>query len=187
MLAGICAGAVASAVLATGATGAADATDATDRHGPSLRAEARFAPAGDDASHTALTYDPRLVEPGAWIEVRQHTDRTGATTVDLRVRGMEPGHAYGAHVHREPCGADPAAAGGHYQNRPSDDPADAGPHNEVWLDFTPDGRGDGWAEARHDWGFRPHGASSVVLHDQPGNSGARVACFTVPFRAADRG
>ncbi|MBT2414585.1 superoxide dismutase family protein [Streptomyces sp. ISL-12] len=174
MVAGICAGAVAAAVLATGAPGGADDL--------SLRTDARFAAPGDGASRKALTYDRDLVPPGSWIEVRQHTDRGGATTVRLRVRGLDPGHAYGAHVHQKPCGADPAAAGGHYQHRPSTDPADANPHNEVWLDFTPDAHGEGRAHARHDWGFRPGEASSVVIHDRPGNSGARVACFTVPFR-----
>ncbi|MCZ9343538.1 superoxide dismutase family protein, partial [Streptomyces sp. TRM76130] len=69
---------------------------------------------------------------------------------------------------QKPCGADPAAAGGHYQHRPSADPAHANPDNEVWLDFTPDAHGEGQAQARHDWGFRPGAASSVVIHDRPG-------------------
>lgn len=176
MLAGICAGAVAAAVLATGTPGGADDL--------SLRTEARFAPPADGTSHKALTYDRKLVPPGAWIEVRQHSVRGGATTVRLRVRGLNPGHEYGVHVHQKPCGADPAAAGGHYQHRPSTDPAHAHPDNEWWLDFTPDAHGEGRALARHDWGFRPGAASSVVIHDRPGNSGARVACFTVPFRSA---
>ncbi|MEU4659041.1 superoxide dismutase family protein [Streptomyces sp. NPDC023723] len=178
MVAGICAGAVAAVVLVGG--GAVAHGDDQD----SVRADARFAAPGDDASHPALTYDRKLVPAGSWIEVRRHTDRGGATTVRLRVRGLVPGHAYGAHVHQKPCGADPAAAGGHYQHRPSADPADANPENEVWLDFTPDPQGAGWATAQHDWDFRPGEASSVVIHDRPGNSGDRAACFTVPLRPA---
>ncbi|MEU3694118.1 superoxide dismutase family protein [Streptomyces griseoviridis] len=182
MVAGICAGAVAAAVLAGGAGGGV--ADAGGVQETAVRAEARFALPGADAAHPALTYDRDLVPPGSWIEVRQRTGGAGATTVRLRVRGLAPGHAYGAHVHRKPCGADPAAAGGHYQHRPSADPADAVPENEVWLDFTPDAGGEGRAVARHDWGFRAGEASSVVIHDRPGNSGSRVACFTVPFRPA---
>ncbi len=116
--------------------------------------------------------------------MRQYTADSGETTVKLRVKGMKPGHAYGVHVHRKPCGADPAAAGGHYQHRPSDDPRAANPDNEVWLDFTPGPGGQARARAHHDWGFRPGQANSVVIHDEPGNHGARVACFTVPFRPA---
>ena len=172
MLAGMCAGAVAAALFASGPGGAG---------GCVLRTEARFAPPGAAERSPALTYDRALVPPGAWIEVRRHTARDGATTVRLRVTGMKPGHAYGVHVHARPCGADPQAAGGHYQHRPSDDPHEVGPHNEVWLDFTADRHGRGAASARHPWGFRRGEASSVVLHDVPGGAGARVACLTVPF------
>ncbi|MFF5981356.1 superoxide dismutase family protein [Streptomyces olindensis] len=172
MLAGICASAVATALFAGGPGG---------DHGYAMRTDARFAPPGAADRSPALTYDRSLVPTASWIEVGQHTARGGATTVRLRVTGMKPGHAYGVHVHREPCGADPAAAGGHYQHRPSGDPHHVGPHNEVWLDFTADRHGAGAASARHDWGFRRGEASSVVLHDVPGGAGARVACFTVPF------
>ncbi|GAA4795194.1 hypothetical protein GCM10023220_21990 [Streptomyces ziwulingensis] len=174
------AAALAAAVLAGGAP-------AGGAHEPVLRTEARFAPPGGETSPAALTYDPGLVPAGAWIEVRQHTARDGANAVSLRVRGMRAGHEYGVHVHREPCGADPAAAGGHYQHEPSADPAAAHPGNEVWLDFTAGPDGTGAAEARHDWGFRPGEASSVVVHDRPGNSGARVGCLTVPFRPTANG
>ncbi|CAM5232470.1 superoxide dismutase family protein [Streptomyces fumanus] len=172
MLAGICVGAATAALLASGGTGA---------HDPALRAQARFADPG--AASSAPAYDRTLVPEGARIEVREDIAPDGATTVGLRVRGMVPGHAYGAHVHEKPCGVDPAAAGGHYQHRPG---AGATPRNEVWLDFTTDARGAGRAVTRHDWGFRPGEAGSVVIHDRPGNSGARIACLTVPFRPAGR-
>ncbi|MFI8169160.1 superoxide dismutase family protein [Streptomyces sp. NPDC085931] len=179
MLTGICAGAVAAALLAGGGDGAG---------GYAMRTDAWFAPPAAAGRSPALTYDPALVPVGAWIEVGRRTARGGATTVRLRVAGMRPGHTYGVHVHREPCGADPQAAGGHYQHRPSDDPHHVGPHNEVWLDFTADRHGRGAASARHPWGFRRGEASSVVVHDVPGGAGARVACFTVPFdRAAASG
>jgi Cu-Zn family superoxide dismutase len=173
MLAGICVGAAVAALLASGGGG----DGGGGAHDPALRTDATFEDPG--TASTALTYDRKLVPEGARIEVRQYVEGDGATAVALRVDGMVPGHVYGAHVHQKPCGADPAAAGGHYQHDPS---AGATPQNEVWLDFTADARGAGRAGARHDWGFRPGEAGSVVIHDEPGDSGARVGCFTVPFR-----
>ncbi|MFD7708143.1 superoxide dismutase family protein [Streptomyces sp. NPDC059786] len=201
MAAGILTGALAAAVLATGGgavpsaahgpagggPGAAHAPAATD--GYWTESTGRFAPAGGGhhAQHApaAVTYDKGLVPVSARIAVGRHHDGDG-TAVRLRVSGLRPGHTYGAHVHQKPCGADPDDAGGHYQHRvdpvqPSKNPDYANPHNEVWLDFTADRRGAAGTGARHDWGFRPGGARSVVLHDEPGTSGARVACFTVPF------
>ncbi|WP_427922744.1 superoxide dismutase family protein [Streptomyces sp. cg40] len=177
MVAGICAGAVVTALLASGAagTGGAGAPD-----GYSMRTDARFAPVGALLPSAAVTYDTKLVPAAAWIEVGQRTTVGGATTVRLRVDGMVPGHAYAAHVHQKPCGADPAAAGGHFQHKPSTDPADVTAENEVWLDFTADEHGAAEATARHDWNFREGEASSVVIHDKPGSK-VRVACFTVPF------
>lgn len=172
MVAGICAGAVAAAVLASGTGGA---------HGYWMRTDAQFAPPTAFIPSAAVTYDMKLVPAAAWIEVGQRTEESGATAVRLRVAGLNPGHEYGVHVHQKPCAADPAAAGGHYQHKPSTDPADVNADNEVWLDFTADGHGSGEARARHKWGFRQGEASSVVVHDMPGTHGARVACFTVPF------
>ncbi|MFC8662500.1 superoxide dismutase family protein [Streptomyces sp. NPDC057199] len=189
---------LASAALATGAGGAYGATGGAGgtvepggsaaggggtggKHGYSMRTDARFAPPGAFVPSAAVTYDMRLVPAGSWIEVGQRSAERGATTVKLRVTGLKAGHEYGAHVHRKPCGADPAAAGGHYQHRPSTNPADVNPDNEVWLDFTADARGMGAASARHDWNFRFGEAGSVVLHGEQGGSGVRLACFSVPF------
>ncbi|MCI3270017.1 superoxide dismutase family protein [Streptomyces cylindrosporus] len=172
MVAGICAGAVAAAVLAAGTGGA---------HGYWMRTDARFAPPSALVPSAAVTYDMALVPAAAWIEVSQRTEESGATTVKLRVDGLKPGHEYGVHVHQKPCAADPAAAGGHYQHEKGTDEAHVNAANEVWLDFTADDHGAGAASARHDWGFRQGEASSVVIHDMPGTHGTRVACFTVPF------
>ncbi|MFJ3226668.1 superoxide dismutase family protein [Streptomyces sp. NPDC086783] len=193
MVAAICAGVLAATVLAAGG---APVQGGPGQSGPArvqgapygfwMRTDGRFAPAGAFASSAALSYDTDLVPAGARVEVGQRRDGRGATAVRLRVAGVRPGHTYGVHVHRNPCGADPADAGGHYQHRedpvqPSMDPHYANAGNEAWLDITADERGAGEALAEHDWGFRRGGASSVVVHDEPGMSGGRLACFTVPF------
>ncbi|MFS8200457.1 superoxide dismutase family protein (plasmid) [Streptomyces sp. CWNU-52B] len=180
-------GALASVALVAGAAGAADtaaaavAGDDGAASGYRMRADARFVPPDAFVPSGAVTYDTGLVPAASSIEVAQRSEEGGRTTVTLRVAGLKPGRAYGVHVHRNPCGADPAAAGGHYQHRPSADPADVNPENEVWLDFTADEHGGGAASARHDWNFRRGEASSVVLHGEQGGAGARLACFTVPF------
>ncbi|MEU2558304.1 superoxide dismutase family protein [Streptomyces longispororuber] len=173
MVAGVLTSAVAAAVLAaSGTTGGTDSVE--------VRAQGRFAPPAAFVSPSAITYDQKLVPAGSWIEVTQRSDHKG-TKVQLRVKGMKPGYAYGVHVHQKPCGADPMAAGGHYQNKPSQDPGDVNPDNEVWLDFTAQPNGSGRSSAYHDWGFRRGEAASVVLHREQGGAGARLACFSVPF------
>ncbi|MEU5368294.1 superoxide dismutase family protein [Streptomyces sp. NPDC005951] len=192
---------------APGGQGASGAHDASGDHGPHgapaadpsrtddvagdlaatgggawMRAAGVFSPPGSFVASDALTYDTRLVPAGARIEVTQFTDPSG-TRIGARLHGLVPGRAYGMHVHTSPCGADPAAAGPHYQHRPS---ATADPVNEVWLDFRTDEDGDGRAEALHDWDFREGGARSVVIHDRQGGAGERAACFTVPFGPGGR-
>jgi Cu-Zn family superoxide dismutase len=121
--------------------------------------------------------------------------RQGSSTrVDLQVEGLRPSHAYGAHLHQLACGSDPAAAGPHYQNvpdpvTPSTDPRYANPRNEVWLDFTTDGDGDGSARSIVPFVLRtgaeaPH---SLVLHaghtmtgpGMAGTAGPRLACVNL--------
>ncbi len=154
------------------------ADDLTATGGSSwTRAAGVFSPPGSFVPSDALTYDTRLVPAGARIEVTQFTDPSG-NRVRARLHGLMPGRAYGMHVHTSPCGADPAAAGPHYQHRPS---ATADPVNEVWLDFRTDEDGDGRSEALHGWNFRDGGARSVIIHDRQGGAGERAACFTVPF------
>ncbi|MEV1018960.1 superoxide dismutase family protein [Streptomyces sp. NPDC050264] len=176
MVAGMVTGALAAAVLAAGGGGA-------DVTGQSywVRAVATFSPPTAFMASPAITYDMKLVPAASSIEVEQ-SGSGSVMTVGLSVKGLVPGHAYGAHVHQKPCGADPAAAGGHYQHVV--DPARANAGNEVWLDFTTDATGKGTATVRKAWGLRSGEARSVVIHDVPGGAGARVACFTVPFGPA---
>ncbi|WP_200302303.1 superoxide dismutase family protein [Streptomyces adelaidensis] len=187
MVAGMVLALTTALLTATGGTSSSTSTSigTGSPDGYWMRTDARFAPPMALVPSAAVTYDMELVPAAGWIEVRQHTAAGGATAVGLRVTGLRPGHAYGAHVHQKPCGAAPGDAGGHYQHRPAHDPAHTADavsaENEVWLDFTADAAGAGKAGARHTWGFRMGEAASVVLHDRPGNSGARVACFTVPF------
>ncbi|MFE9455657.1 superoxide dismutase family protein [Streptomyces californicus] len=148
-----------------------------------MRASGVFSPPGSFVPSDALTYDTRLVPAGARVEITEFADPSG-TRVEARLRGLVPGRAYGMHVHTSPCGADPAAAGPHYQHRPA---ATADPVNEVWLDFRADESGDGGAKARQDWAFREAGARSVIIHDRQGGAGERAACFTVPFGPRARG
>jgi Cu-Zn family superoxide dismutase len=142
----------------------------------------------------AVTYDQRLVRPGARATVSSRSEN-GITTVTLDVRGFEPGRRYGAHVHTEPCGATGADAGPHFQNvldpvKPSVDPRYANPQNEIWLDFATDQTGAGGGEQIVAWQIpadrRPQ---SVVVHARPpaadpeagGTAGNRTACITVQF------
>ncbi|MGW2339978.1 superoxide dismutase family protein [Streptomyces sp. NPDC001661] len=172
MKAKIVTGALAAALLAV-SSGTASATTSYW-----VRAAGHFSPPDAFVASSALTYDKGLVPPASAIQVAQHGTDSGMT-VSLRVRGLVPGHEYGAHVHQKPCGADPEAAGGHYQNVV--DPKRVTAENELWLDFTADEDGNGRAKVHKKWGLRPGGAGSVVIHDKPGSSGERVACFTVPF------
>lgn len=182
MVAGMLAGAVATVVLAAGGGGAPLNEGAPYYE---MKAGGRFAPPTASMYVWAVTYDTKLVPAGSQIEIDQR-GRPNDMSVTLRVKGMQPGYAYGAHVHEKPCGVDPEAAGGHYQHRkdpvqPSEDPAYVNPENEVWLDFTAGTDGSGTATSRHDWEFRAGEARSVVLHRERGGAGERLACFTVPF------
>ena len=143
---------------------------------------------------TATTYDTALVPVGARVAVSSESEPDG-TVVTLALRGLDDERRYGAHVHAEPCGANGAAAGPHFQNvvdpvQPSVDPAYANPENEIWLDLLTDEQGAGGAAASVPWGFaRDRRPGSVVVHAMPtatdpgeaGSAGARAACVTVDF------
>jgi Cu-Zn family superoxide dismutase len=133
----------------------------------------------------AKTYNMDFVPAGSHIVVEQHSNRSG-TEVTLRVRGMNPGHAYDVHVHQKPCGPSPQDSGSHYQHQPSTDPTHVNPGNEVWLNFTAKPDGKGQARTHHKWSFRAGEASSVVLHRDQSSGGERLACFTVPFVSLPR-
>jgi Cu-Zn family superoxide dismutase len=142
----------------------------------------------------AITYDEGQVPAGARGAVQSRSG-DGTTTVMLAVRGLAPHRVYGAHVHTQPCGEQPDAAGPHFQYtadpvQPSVDPTFANPQNEIWLDLTTDETGAGSTESTVAWTFpadrRP---KSVVLHahqtsSEPGQAGVagdRVACISVDF------
>ncbi|GAA1993074.1 superoxide dismutase [Amycolatopsis minnesotensis] len=143
---------------------------------------------------TASTYQPALVPPGSSAHVFSISSGTLGTSTALAVSGLVPGHHYGAHVHTKPCGATGDAAGPHYQFAqdpvtPSVDPAYANPRNEIWLDFTADATGTGFARSRVGWQFGERRAGSVVIHEShthtdpghAGTAGARLACVTAAF------
>ncbi|WP_410637358.1 superoxide dismutase [Amycolatopsis sp. lyj-346] len=142
----------------------------------------------------AVTYRPDLVPDGARAHVFSVSAADGGTTTLLFVTGLRPGRAYGAHAHAQPCGATGDAAGPHFQHvpdpvKPSVDPAYANPRNEIWLDFTTDGTGTGFARSTVDWAFAVRRARSVVVHEththtdpgHAGTAGARLACLNVDF------
>ena len=147
-------------------------------------------------SARAVTYDPKVVPPGATAQVTIARTATG-TTVRLTAAGLVPRRAYGAHLHTRSCTATPADAGPHYQHRPdpgaaasppSVDPAYANPRNEVWLDLTADAAGAAAVTTRLTWTFdEVEPPRSLILHAEhtrtaagtAGMAGARVACLTL--------
>jgi superoxide dismutase, Cu-Zn family len=138
----------------------------------------------------AVTYDQKMVPPGAKVFTLNLQDTHRTVTV-LGLRGLTPSRDYGAHVHTKPCGATPTDAGPHYQNKPdpqqpSTDPMYANNRNEIWLDFTADAQGNGFAVSIVDWRFpSPRRPRSVVIHEHhthtDGTAGARLACVTAAF------
>jgi Cu-Zn family superoxide dismutase len=139
---------------------------------------------------TAVTYDEAQVPAGASTQVSSEPLGGGKSKVTVVLRGLQPNHTYGAHVHTRPCGATGEAAGPHFQQvvdpvQPSVDPRYANPVNEVWLDFTTDAAGNGAAEAVGNWRFRGRNANSLVVHEHGthsgGQAGARLACLTTQY------
>jgi Cu-Zn family superoxide dismutase len=130
------------------------------------------------------------VPPAASARVSATYDAVGNTAVTLELSNLAPGTRYLGRVHVEPCG--PGGAGATYQQtpdpeQPSEDPAYANPHNEIWLDVETDGEGAGAATSRVNWQFHPAAAPrSVMLSaepepDRPTQPGPRLACLTVEF------
>ena len=139
------------------------------------------------------SYNAALVPAGATARVQAIATASDATVVVLKVRGLVPNRAYGAHVHVHACGATGSVAGPHYRNEGTaagaTDPAYANPDNEIWLDLVTDSEGNGSAQSRVRWLIREGGAGSVVLHDHhtstaegsAGTAGPRLGCLSVPF------
>ncbi|GAA0208856.1 hypothetical protein GCM10010492_03120 [Saccharothrix mutabilis subsp. mutabilis] len=147
---------------------------------------AAFTPEG-----AAITYHPELVPAGSSAEVVVTTSGSGVVT-ELKVTGLQPGRAYGAHAHVKACGEKGEAAGPHFQDKadpvtPSVDPAYANPRNEIWLDFTTDDKGAGTAKSTVDWQLADRRPASVVIHEKTtathaqhaGTAGARLGCVTL--------
>lgn len=143
-----------------------------------------------------VTYDGVLAPAGARLSVLGFSGPR-YTTVLLTTKALLPNRQYGAHVHVRPCGPSPADSGPHFQNdkdpvQPSVDPAYANPRNEIWLDFTTDQRGGGFAVAAVPWQFGDREAASVVVHaththtdpGHAGTAGARLACLNADFQAS---
>nr|WP_237417719.1 superoxide dismutase family protein [Actinomadura rayongensis] len=148
--------------------------------------------AASAAEHGATTvHGPSYVYDTAYSAARTTVSVRslhGWTIVALKVAGLPAaaaGKTFGAHVHVNPCGADPAAAGEHYHS--PDAPAGV-PHRfaEIWLDVTVGRGGTGRSVAAVPWTIKPGAAGSVVVHAKPtdpdtGDAGARLLCTTVPF------
>ncbi|MEU9170690.1 superoxide dismutase family protein [Streptomyces sp. NPDC048420] len=183
---------IAAGVVAT--AGAATPHDTSKAPVRKVVVATTFSPVSDVAGAKAVTYNPDLVPAGARVQVKEELRRGGGTRIELRLRGLVPNRVYGAHVHTKPCGALPADAGPHYQDRvdptqPSVDPVYANPLNEVWLDLATNKDGSDRSVSIVGWQFREGGARSVVLHEMgtamhpghAGTAGARLACVNVPF------
>ncbi len=134
---------------------------------------------------------------GATIDVTV-TEESEGSAYTVAVTGLEADRDFGAHLHTDPCGADPADSGPHYQDEadpeadadtPSANPEYANPENEVWLDFTTDSEGNAAQQAKVDWLPREGEANSIVLHEEhtaeeegeAGQAGDRLACVNVPL------
>jgi Cu-Zn family superoxide dismutase len=136
----------------------------------------------------AYSYDAERVPSSARVAVLSVSGPRRTRTF-LVVHGLQPGQAYGAHLHTNACGASPAAAGPHYQQvpdpvQPSTDPAFANPENEVWLDVHTDAAGSGMSRSFNRWVFHTPPRSLVLhaehTHTEPGKAGtagARLACL----------
>lgn len=170
------------------ATPTRDETAPTEDSAMSFTVGSTFQPYQEGA--TGVVYDTSLVPQGASAEI--DVESSGDRTVSrLRAKGFLPNRTYGAHLHTNPCGADPKDAGPHFQHThmPGASPhVAANPVNEVWLDFTTDQDGAADSRARQPWGLTTDRMpGSLVIHAEPtkksgpkaGDAGARVACITL--------
>ncbi|WP_433540127.1 hypothetical protein ACQP10_29980 [Streptosporangium sandarakinum] len=111
---------------------------------------------------TAIVYDAALAPPGASVQVTAESGSVFAVTT-ATVSGFLPGRTYGAHLHVDPCGKKPAAAGPHFRR-----PGDAG-HSHSGAGHGPGaktGHSDPGAKAGHSDPGAGHG------HDGAGASAA---------------
>ena len=126
---------------------------------------------------------PEGTTMGLTIEgVAQITRTASGTEVKARVRGLEPGTTYAAHLHNAPCSVN--EGGGHYQDVPG---GPAAPPNELWLSssedptagITSNDAGVAHGRGSADWVAREE-AESVVIHAIPEGGttagGPKIAC-----------
>jgi superoxide dismutase, Cu-Zn family len=150
----------------------------------SARVSAMFASPSRYKIHPAVTYDQTSVPTGSRVQVVEKPQDKGGdagnvTLETLRVWGLRPNRKYDAYVYTRRCGATPAAAGARTQDGPS---REHYPQNEVWLNFTTNGHGNGTSRAGQYWRFnlgQATQANSVVIRSHA--TEAPVACVTVPF------
>ncbi|WP_181449011.1 superoxide dismutase family protein [Nonomuraea aridisoli] len=135
----------------------------------------------DDTS--AIVYDRKLAPEGSQASVTVESSG-GQTRTSLVVEGLLPNRRYGSHLHVNPCGKKPEAAGPHFQHHTGQ----INPSSEVWLDLTTDAEGAGRSTSRNDWTLtQAKLPGSLVIHSDPtvtsgpkvGEAGARVACLTL--------
>ncbi|SDI34486.1 superoxide dismutase, Cu-Zn family [Actinokineospora alba] len=154
---------------------------------PALRGGGTFAKFAPDGA--ATVYNAELLPAGSAAEAVVTAADTGVRT-ELKVTGLLPNRAYGAHAHVKPCGEKGDAAGPHFQDKadpvtPSVDPAYANAKNEIWLDFTTDATGGATATSTVDWKLTDRKPASVVIHEKAtqthaghaGTAGARLGCI----------
>ncbi|WP_395296192.1 superoxide dismutase family protein [Kitasatospora hibisci] len=170
---------------ATAPSGPADPSGRVPPGSPVSVVEADFDPPTAFVPPTAISHAPDLVPYGSHVRVVVDHAFPGRTVLTVTVAGVAADHAFPAHLHTGPCGADPTASGPHYQDavdpvRPSADPAYANDRNELRLTLRTDSRGGGTAATAVAWQPRPGEARSLVLHagTPAGRHGAgdRAAC-----------
>lgn len=115
----------------------------------------------DSGSGGAFRYDAAAVPTGATVSVLSISKKD--TDSWFVVTGLRPNWTYVAHLHQNACSTVPTAAGPHYQQVPSTDPADVNPVNEVWLDVTTNAYGAGTSTSENPWRYRAL-PGSLVLH-----------------------
>jgi Cu-Zn family superoxide dismutase len=179
-----------SSDAAASATGSPSATTRVTAHG--IFVSTTPPPSGINA----YAYDVRLAPRSAAADLTL-TTVGGKTQALLAVSGFVPNRNYGAHLHVNPCGVDPKAAGGHFEHTPdpaasrspSTNPAYANPTNEVWLDFDTDPKGSATSSAevpwvataqRHPGSLVIHADRTLTVPGKAGTAGARIACLTLP-------
>jgi Cu/Zn superoxide dismutase len=142
-----------------------------------------FAAAGGSARSAGPDRAYGEANPFAAASAVVHVVRTGndSSHVSLAVHDVNAlaGRTFGAHVHTQPCGVDPLAAGGHYQHAGATGSLEA---REVWLDVTIDADGNGTSHAKRPWAVDQATPRSVIIHALPTNAdtgaaGARLACI----------